>query len=544
MSIGNSTASCNGRRLTVAALAEAKRLPLNFLRDQLGLNDLADGAGVAIPYYDRSGEEPIASKQRTALNAKDGSYWPAGQRLQAYGQWRLDEAQRHGFLILVEGESDCWALWLHGLPALGIPGANAVKTLEQEHLEAIKTLYVHREPDKGGETFVNGIRGRLAALGFQGRAFELHMPAAVKDPADLHVQNPEQFRLRVQSAIEAAVRIDARPAAALKFATPLKASELQSSAEGTPWVWHGYLVRGHVTMLSAFWKCGKTTLLTHLLRALAAGDKFCGHQVVPGSALYVTEESEQRWAERRDKLGLGDHCRFQIRPFKFKPRFGDWLEFLAHLRGELTRQPADLLVFDTLSKLWPVRNENDAAEVDEALMPLYQLTDACPCAIALGHHVRKSGGQEGTASRGSGALGAFVDIISELWRFDPDDDTSRRRVLKAFSRWDETPHEMVLDLAPDGMSYKAEGTKAEVGANDIAQPIECLLPGKPPGWTADEIRDRWPAAEKPSERSIREELHNGAASGRWHRVGTGKKGDGFRYWREPKQGENGNENGT
>src|SRR5262249_46891155 len=123
----------NGARLTLAALAEAKRLPVDFLRD-LGLSDLPQG-GIGIPYYGLTGEE-IAVKRRTALKAAEGSYWPKGMPLAAYGQWRLVEAAKAGFLILVEGESDCLALWHHGLPALGLPGSSTAKTLLAEHVEA------------------------------------------------------------------------------------------------------------------------------------------------------------------------------------------------------------------------------------------------------------------------------------------------------------------------------------------------------------------------------------------------------------------------
>ncbi len=176
------------------------------------MRDLPGGRGVGIPYHDATGAE-IAVKRRTALKATEGSYWPKGQPLAAYGSWRIDRANRAGFLILVEGESDCWALWHHGLPALGIPGANAVKTVDKEHVEAVPTVYVHREPDNGGTAFVEGVRRRLADLGFAGKAFELRMREGVKDPADLHAHEPEQFKAALEAAIRASVPIDfSRPA--------------------------------------------------------------------------------------------------------------------------------------------------------------------------------------------------------------------------------------------------------------------------------------------------------------------------------------------
>jgi hypothetical protein len=203
--MANSAQERNGRAPTLAALAEGKRLPAEFLAG-LGLNDLADG-GVGLPYFDRTGAE-IAVKRRTAMRAKDGTFWPKGRPLAAYGQWRLNDADKAGFLILVEGESDCWSLWFHQLPALGIPGANAVKTLEKEFIEAVQTVYIHRESDQGGATFVEGMVKRLAAIGFTGKAFELRMPDGIKDPADLHAADAERFKSRMEEAINASTPLE------------------------------------------------------------------------------------------------------------------------------------------------------------------------------------------------------------------------------------------------------------------------------------------------------------------------------------------------
>jgi hypothetical protein len=201
----NNTPCAPGGTATVAALAKAKRLPIDFLAG-LGLSDLPRGS-VGIPYYDFTGAE-IAIKRRTALSAREGSFWPQGKPLAAYGSWRIDQANKASFLILVEGESDCWVLWHHGLPALGIPGASTVKTLVKEHLEALAIIYVHREPDRGGTAFIEGVRRRLTDLRFTGKSFELRMPDGVKDPAELHARDPERFKAAVEEAIRNSTLID------------------------------------------------------------------------------------------------------------------------------------------------------------------------------------------------------------------------------------------------------------------------------------------------------------------------------------------------
>jgi hypothetical protein len=91
---------------------------------------------------------------------------------------------------------------------LGSPERTLLKTLEREHVEAVETIYVHREPDKGGEIFVAGIRERLAAVEFKGKLFELRMPDGIKDPADLHAADLNQSKARLTEAIRLSMALE------------------------------------------------------------------------------------------------------------------------------------------------------------------------------------------------------------------------------------------------------------------------------------------------------------------------------------------------
>src|SRR5215471_676043 len=208
---------------------------------------------------------------------------------------------------------------------------------------------------------------------------------------------------------------------------PVPASRLVRADPSAGWLWNGYVHRGEVTLLSALWKAGKTTLLAHLLRALESGGDFCGRRAVPCRVLYVAEESESRWAQRRDAVGIADHVEFLIRPFAGRPQAAEWAGLIAYLKRLTAERGYDVLVCDTLANLWPVRDENDAARVQECLMPLHGLTASA--ALLLVHHIRKSDGPEATAARGSGALSAFVDTILELRRYNAGDRGDHRRVL-------------------------------------------------------------------------------------------------------------------
>jgi hypothetical protein len=113
---------------------------------------------------------------------------------------RLPEAQKAGNLVLVEGESDCHTLWLHGIPAVGIPGAsNWREERDARHLDGIETIYVVLEPDRGGDA----VRKWLSRSAIRHRAKLVSLPT--KDPSALHLKGPEEFARRWQVACLGAI---------------------------------------------------------------------------------------------------------------------------------------------------------------------------------------------------------------------------------------------------------------------------------------------------------------------------------------------------
>src|SRR5215217_164796 len=108
---------------TPEGYSEEKKLPIDFLRG-LGLRDVTylEKPAVRIPYPDEEGQE-VAVRFRVSLDGAEKFRWRSGDKPVPYGQKLLEEARRAGFVVLVEGESDCHTLWHHEIPALGIPGA-------------------------------------------------------------------------------------------------------------------------------------------------------------------------------------------------------------------------------------------------------------------------------------------------------------------------------------------------------------------------------------------------------------------------------------
>jgi hypothetical protein len=304
--------------------------------------------------------------------------------------------------------------------------------------------------------------------------------------------------------------------------TPVRLASATASTEQIRWVWQGYIARGFTTSLTGVWKSGKTTLLAHLLAALERGTPFCRCEVTPGRALIVSEESAGLWLRRRNALGFGEAVDLTARPFRSRPTPHEWKRFMTYLAGYVSEQKVTLVAFDSLPNLWPVADENDASQVIAALTPLNALT-AAGCAVLLLMHPSKSDQTEGRATRGSGALGGFVDTILEMRRFDAEHHADTRRVLRAFSRFEETPAEVVVSFKNG--SYLLEGTLSEARGADRLTVVFDLLRGISRPLTADELLFAWPTSKmpRPSLRTLRRDLADAVMRGFLVRTGDGRR---------------------
>ncbi len=186
--------------LTLAQYAEAKRLPVNFLRG-LGIRDmrLQGQPALRIPYMDEQGNE-TAVRFRLSLDGDTRFRWRSGAKPCLYGQQRLADAREAGHVLLVEGESDTQTCWLYNVPTLGLPGASVWREEWAEHLEGMETIYVVVEPDKGGEA----VRRWLSTSSIRDRVRVVTLGEA-KDPSELHLQNTAAFADRIKAALAASV---------------------------------------------------------------------------------------------------------------------------------------------------------------------------------------------------------------------------------------------------------------------------------------------------------------------------------------------------
>lgn len=173
----NGSAYASG--LTLHAYADAKKLPLEFLKS-VGLREhkYSGAPRVHIPYLDESGSE-TAVRYRLAMQGESRFLWRKGDKPALYGLWRLTEIRRAGWVMLVEGESDCHTLWYHSLPALGVPGKQSWRAEWKKYFDNL-TVYVWQEPDAAD--FTKRIGQDVPTLRV------IPAPEGIKDPSAAHIQ--------------------------------------------------------------------------------------------------------------------------------------------------------------------------------------------------------------------------------------------------------------------------------------------------------------------------------------------------------------------
>lgn len=175
---------------TVEDYAAEKKLPAEWLHMVCSLESKQEQDGtpyVKIPYFNIESKVQVTRKRMGNHSFKWG-YGSAGKMI-PYGLWRKEGMEVAGYTILVEGESDSQTLWFLGYPALGIPGASTFKPEWVEDLKSIETLYIHKEPDRGGQTFFEKVTEALKNAGYKGEVKTFSCAdAGEKDPSALYIK--------------------------------------------------------------------------------------------------------------------------------------------------------------------------------------------------------------------------------------------------------------------------------------------------------------------------------------------------------------------
>jgi len=302
-----------------------------------------------------------------------------------------------------------------------------------------------------------------------------------------------------------------------------------SPTKSVDWLWHGYLAGGNITLLTSLWKAGKTTLVTGLLRRLAADGEFLGRQCRSARAVVISEESKDHWAARVHVEPIGSHVQLLARPFLIRPTEGDWLDLIERFIDQRAAGELDLLVVDPLATFLPGRSESDPGTLLRFLYPLQRLA-SLGAAVLILHHPRKESSEEGSSARGSGALLGFVDIIMELRHVGKLRGDERRRRLVGLSRHEETPRQLRYVWNPINDVFTCIGDLAAEHFEENWEQLHQLLSQRESAATHQEILMDWPAGpDKPSAATLYEWLNRATDTGKVRREGAGRRKNPYRF---------------
>jgi hypothetical protein len=264
------------------------------------------------------------------------------------------------------------------------------------------------------------------------------------------------------------------------------------------------------------------------MRAIASaldGLTFMGQPTIPTPVVYLTEERGATFRESLRRAGL--LARQDLHVLHWHESAGyEWPEVIEAAVTRCRLHDARLLVVDTVSQFAGLRgdSENNAGDALAALQPL-QRAAAAGIAVVAVRHERKGGGEVGESGRGSSAFAGAVDIVVALRRAEGK-TRGTVRVLHALSRFDETPDELAVELTEDG--YVALGSATDL-ANQEAE--RALLEHLPRSEADAQCMTHLLALLSNVKRTTAREAMDGLRTGgMMQRVGSGKKGDPYRYW--------------
>jgi hypothetical protein len=264
---------------------------------------------------------------------------------------------------------------------------------------------------------------------------------------------------------------------------------------------------------------------------MGTGGPLAGLTVAPGKAVVITGDSpDQCW--RRSQL-LGHHVGWICRPFRNPPQPHEWQPLFEQIAGHHARSAFTLAVIDPLNAFLPRRGSDAPATLHATLAALRGLTVLGLSVLALHHplgaHAPSPVGQHGLLWK------SHADILIEMRRYRrPSQDRCRR--LLAWSPYEETPRQRIIELTDDATQYLVHDDLRQEARTAHWATLHAILAGATAPLTRADIRQCWPQHPIPDDATVYRWLEEAIARGLVRKYGRGRRNDPFRYGLRDCQG--------
>ena len=299
--------------------------------------------------------------------------------------------------------------------------------------------------------------------------------------------------------------------------------------ETIPWVVEPWVAAGSITELAGKVKAGgKTTFMLHMVKSLLTGTPFLGKTTTQTPVVLLSEQGPRSLRAALSRAELLERDDLSVLHYHLVTTM-PWEAQCGLARDEAQRIGARVVVVDTLGQFASISGdaENDAGKAMEVMRPIQQLAATSDLAVIVLRHDRKGGGDVGESARGSSAYAGAVDIVLRIRR---GDGHSREtvRIIDGLSRFDETPDEFVVELTNRG--YEARGTSSQVAYDEAKGAIwRTLSTSEGDAQSKPDVCKAAEVTQSTGGRVLDYYVEEGIAK----RVGGGKRGDPYLYWRPP-----------
>jgi AAA domain len=498
--------------LNLKGFAEAK----GFTFDELRRFGVTVKAGrIAVPYKNSDGSV-FRHRMRSAVDDGKGFSWikDEAEGTLPYG---LDRPVPWGaFLYLVEGETDCWSLWLSEIPAIGLPGASNVACLDRVDFAGVQTIIAIEEPGDAGALMPHKAAMRLYDAGFSGVVVSIRL-APFKDARAAFNANRAGLAGTIRAAWKARTPIPRPEPVKKKQRGLFESVSLAEAFADDQTIEHlveGLVPAGGSMVVGAKKKVGKSVLLLNLARGVAHGGTFLGRRCRKGAVVYVSlDEPKAITLERMEALGLKDDPDIFLIATRNPP--DDWG---SALRNEVKKRKAVLVIVDTLAKLARIQEINSYGEWNRAYAPLQSIAEELGCAYVVTVHNRKDGQTSTDSMAGSMAIGAGVDTTLVMSR-----GADGTRTIETEQRHGQDMARSVLSMDRDTYELSISGEAWLSAQRDLERMIFASIGSE--ALAIDEITRRVRLRSLVVKRAVYASVDGG-----WlERLGSGKRGDPYLY---------------
>jgi Mn-dependent DtxR family transcriptional regulator len=316
----------------------------------------------------------------------------------------------------------------------------------------------------------------------------------------------------------------------------LTAADLRNlTVEDAVWYAEGFLAEGVLTEVDGYAKkAGKTTFALAMVACLLESAPFLERPTSYSSVVYLTEQgtaSFRRAFERSGLLGRQQNDVYVLSWHSARKSKLKWPEIVEAAVIKCKEAGSRILIVDTMSQWTDMRGdqENQSGAMAEMMRPV-QAAAADDLAVLVLRHDKKAGGEVGKSARGSSFAAGAVDIIVQLEKLPQSaNGSANQRVLRAESRFEETPAEMVIELRealPNSYKVVSQSVGELVNEKHQMQILAMLPLTEENAWPTKRIQDEL-GIRRQTVLGILNLMHDKGYIRRVEQKG------GFAYWQEP-----------